>query len=174
MIDALLASPILSLLVPASWRTPLRCPYCAAAGMDCSIKWAFYERFACGASRIRVQRYFCRIARRTFSLLPDALLPYHNPATATILGWLTDIFVNGTGVATVARMSGAARGTVRGIRARFEKTVRKLRLPGHEGVLEPAAFLNQLAALGPDGVADLFAEWKELEPKLSIVGVYPR
>jgi len=173
MIHALLASPILSLLVPASWRAPLRCPYCAA-GMDCSIKWAFYERFAHGASRIRVQRYFCRIARRTFSLPPDALLPYHNPATATILGWLTEIFVNGTGVATVARMSGVARSTVRGIRAGFEKAAAVLRLPGHEGAIDAAAFLKHLTALGPDGVAALFATWKELEPKHSIVGVYPR
>lgn len=127
-----------------------------------------------GSARIKVPRYLCRLTRRTFSLLPDALLPYHHPTTATILGWLTEIFVKGSGVATVARMTGVARGTVRGIRTRFEKAAAVLRLPDHEGALGPAAFLEHLTAFGPDGVAALFATWKELEPKHSIVGVHPR
>jgi hypothetical protein len=37
-----------------------------------------------------VQRYRCRITRRTFSLLPDALLPYpyHYFTASRILTWL--------------------------------------------------------------------------------------
>jgi hypothetical protein len=124
--------------------------------------------------RIRVQRWECKIKNRTFSLLPDALLPYHHPTTATILGWLDNHFIHGHGTASTARTFSAASTTVRRVCSKFRDAVKILRLPGHHGALAPADFLRRLAGRGIAAVADLFATWKELEPKHSLVGVYPR
>jgi hypothetical protein len=78
------------------------------------------------------------------------------------------------GVNTLARRVSAARGTLRYLKAHFLLTLPKLRLPRHEGAFKAPAFLTTLAHTQPTVVADLFRGWKELEPKLSIVGVYVR
>jgi hypothetical protein len=172
--DLVCASISLSMLIRESFRAITRSPYGPEKTLVMIIKHGFYWRYGPMGERERVQRHKDKRTGRTFSLLPDALLPYHQPSTATILGWLMEIFLKGSGAATVARTTGAARSTVRRIRKKFEEAVKILRLPGHEGALAPAAFLEELGALGPDGVAALFATWKELEPKHSVVGVYPR
>ena len=63
---------------------------------------------------------------------------------------------------------------LRGLKARVALVLAKLRLPDHEGALSPADFLTRLLALGAERIAELFRAWKELEPKHSIVGFYPR
>jgi len=60
------------------------------------------------------------------------------------------------------------------LKSAFARVVTKLRLPEHEGALGPAAFLRRLLALGADRIAEIFRDWKEREPKESVVGVYER
>lgn len=124
--------------------------------------------------KIPVQRYRCHFTGRTFSLLPDGLLPYHYLRALRILRELCAIFVDGQGVSTRARWTGIARTTLRHLACGFLRAVRSLRLPGHPGALAPKAFLTRLVALGPCAVRRLFRAWKEIEPKHSIVGIYAR
>jgi hypothetical protein len=63
---------------------------------------------------------------------------------------------------------------MRRLKARAASILVRLRLPGHKGALRPAAFLARLIALGVEKITILFRKWKELEPKHSIVGFFPR
>lgn len=154
---------------------PSRCPYCPDRPERHWTKWWFYERYAEGkAERIKVRRYWCKFARRSFSLLPDGLLPYHHERTATILGHLWAVFVEEHPVSTHAREEGVSRTTVSRHVVAFVEAVAKLRLPEQEGALDPAAFLKRLFRFAADRIAEIFRAWKELEPKHSIVGFYSR
>lgn len=84
------------------------------------------------------------------------------------------MFVYEVAVNTLARHMGLGRGALRNLKARFLRALPKLRLPGCEGVLSPAAFLLALADMKPHAVAELFRNWKEHQPKFSIVGIYRR
>ena len=53
-------------------------------------------------------------------------------------------------------------------------TLPNLRLPGHAAALGPAPFLRALREMTLGALALLFAGWKELEPKHSVVGIYAR
>lgn len=154
---------------------PSRCPYCPERPEPHWIKWATYPRWAQGRrEQIDVPRYRCRFTGRTFSLLPDGLLPYHYPRSAVILRRLRSFFMDGIPLARWARIEGMARTTVRHLREKFEDVVGRLRLPSQEGALAPKAFLERLLGFGADGVAEIFRGWKELEPKHSVVGLYAR
>ena len=154
---------------------PSRCPYCPDRPEPHWIAWASYSRWAKGRrKRIDVPRYRCRFTLRTFSLLPDGLLPYHYYRTAVLLRTLRALFIEGIAVARWARLKHLARTTVRHLKEKFEQAVGRLRLPGQEGALEPRAFLARLLSFGPDSIARIFRDWKELEPKHSIVGLYAR
>ena len=154
------------------------CPYC---GADAPAHWTghgSYTRYAGDpeepSRRTDVARYKCGISGRTFSLLPDALLPYCGTRTGFVLQWLQALLVDGVGVNTLARRAGVTRGRLRYLRARFLRVLPKLRLPWHEGCLCAAGLLEALAQAGAAAVADLFRGWKQQEPKLSIVGIYQR
>ena len=123
---------------------------------------------------MRVPRHQCKIISRTFSILQDAILPYQQHTTAKILTWLDHKILAGHGAATTARVFSASRTTVRRVCAKYCAVVNVLRLPGHAGAFETGTFLRRLFALGVNVIADLFARWKELEPKLSLVGIHPR
>jgi len=142
------------------------------------IGWAHYKRYAADSKNptklVRVPRCRCKLTLRTFSLLPDSLLPYHGWRTTHILQMLYAMFVRGVAVNTLARLTGLGRGSLRSLNARFLHVLPKLRLPRHEGALSPAAFLLVLADMEPDAVAELFQSWKEREPKHSVVGIYLR
>ena len=159
-----------SLLAPL----PTRCPYCPATTCYHWIRNASYGRYGLDSERIRIPRWLCKITKRTFSLLPDALLPYHSTTTTRILQWLNHTFVNGHGMATTAKFFSAARTTVRRVCAKFYQAVKVLRLSGQAGVLPPAEFLRRLFSNSGSQVATLFVAWKEREPKHSLVGMYPR
>ncbi|SPE32798.1 hypothetical protein SBA6_210051 [Candidatus Sulfopaludibacter sp. SbA6] len=58
---------------------------------------------------MNVARYRCALVGRTFSLLPDSLLPYCGVRTGCLLGWLHALFVQGIADATLARQAGVAR-----------------------------------------------------------------
>lgn len=171
-------------LVASLWGTavgslapcePSRCPYCPDGSGRHWIKWSFYSRYAEGErERIDVQRYFCKFERRTFSLLPDGLLPYQHERAATILSHLKAIFVEDEAVSTRARDESVSRTTLSRHAGQFADAVVKLRLPGQEGALGPAEFLKRLFRFAVDRIAEIFRGWKELEPKHSIVGFYPR
>jgi hypothetical protein len=107
-------------------------------------------------------------------LPPDCLLPYCGIRTGAVLERLQALFIQKVALNALARRLCAARGTLRGLKARFRRVLPKLRLPSHEGALGPAAFLGILAQMPPSAVADLFCEWKEREPKHSILGVHLR
>ncbi len=154
-------------------RPPTRCPYHPNLPPHWN-KHGSYERYGVGSERIHVPRFECKIADRTFSLLPDALLPYQHLTTATILAWLADTLLAGRGAAATARTFSAARTTVRRVRTKFRETVKILRLPGQNGALAPADFLRRIAGLGVEATAGLFAAWKEFEPKHSLMGMHPR
>ena len=165
-------------LLLAACPPPERCPYCPE---DVPKHWkrnAHYERYAGDLNnpcrKTKVQRYFCKITRRSFSLPPDALLPYCGVRTGHILQWLYAILVEGMGLNTVARQVNVSRGVLRSLRARFLRAAPRLRLLGREGWLDARAFLSALAGAGALAVARLFRGWKEQEPKLSIVGIYCR
>lgn len=160
-----------------SARLPTSCPYCPGT-LGCHWTMAAtYPRYyghGRGSERIRVQRYKCKIKCRTFSLLPDGLFPYHHPTSADILNWLEHLLIHEHGETATAQFFSVARITIKRVGIKFGKAVKILRLPGHDGVLAPAAFLRRLATLGADSVINLFAKWKQLEPKHSLVGMYPR
>jgi hypothetical protein len=159
-------------------RRPSRCPYCPADALAHWILWGYYTRYAGdpddSSRREDIQRYRCAITRRTFSLLPDSLLPYCGVRTGELLSHLQALFVQGIATSSWARHAGVARGTLRGLKVRFLRTLPKLRLPGREGALKAPSFLTVLAASGPAAITELFRDWKELEPKLAVVGIYPR
>lgn len=156
-----------------SRRPPTRCPYHPNLPAHWT-KHGSYERYGVESERIKVPRFDCKIADRTFSLLPDALLPYQGRTTATLLGWLDHMVVQEHGTASAARFFSAPRTTLRRIRSKFKTAVKVLRLPGQHGVLAPRTFLQRIAGLGLDAIVHLFAEWKQREPKHSLVGMYPR
>jgi hypothetical protein len=116
----------------------------------------------------------CKPRRRTFSVLPDGLLPYHFPRTARILTRLDEMVVEERPTSACAKAWNVARSTLRRLKDAFLRTVPKLRLPEHEGALGPREFLLRLADRGVEGVASLFRGWKEHEPKLAVVGIYAR
>ncbi|MEW6753156.1 MAG: hypothetical protein AB1505_19580 [Candidatus Latescibacterota bacterium] len=157
---------------------PSRCPYCPPEAPPHWIRWGTYQRYAGDpqdrSRKIAIDRWCCKVTWRTFSLLPDALLPYCGLRTAWILAWLHALCVAGKALSPLARQVGVARSTLRGLQARFQHTVPQLRLPRHEAALPPAAFLHALAALPPSGVVGLFREWKEREPKHCLLGFYRR
>lgn len=165
-------------LEPDGGPLPSRCPYCPATAAPHWIRWGCYRRYAGDHQdpnrKIAIARWRCKVTVRTFSLLPDALLPYCSLRTAWILAWLHALCVAGVGLCTLARQVGVARGTLRVLHARFQRVRPRLRLPHHEAALPTVAFLQGLAALEPAALTTLFRQWKECEPKHSIVGIYRR
>ena len=105
---------------------------------------------------------------------PDALLPYQRLTTASILRLLDHVIIEGVGTMKASETFLVPRTTLRRLLAKFRETVKILRLPGRAGALNAPEFLPRLFALGVDGIADLFADWKQFESKLSLVGSYPR
>lgn len=124
-------------------------------------------------------RYQCKFTGRTFSLLPDELLPYCGLRTPVVLSSLQALFLGEDGtlpvaLSTLARTSFVPRGTLRRLRARYLRAAPRLRLSQQEGVLGGGAFLNVLLQRSAPTLFDLFRTWKEREPKHSIVGIYAR
>ena len=163
-----------------SWSCPEpdRCPYCP---VDAPRHWTHagrYWRYAGDpdepSRRTDVSRYKCKIVGRTFSIPPDALLPYCGIRTGAVLEMLRALLVQGIALNALARQAHAPRGTLRSLRARFLRVMPRLRLPWREGALGAADFLAALAAAGAAAVAHLFLGWKQREPKLSVLGVYAR
>lgn len=157
---------------------PARCPYCPAHTRRHWIGWGCYERYAGDpeqpARKVAVPRYRCKLVRRTFSVLPHALLPYRSLRTGVILAWLHALFVDGAPLSRLARQVGVARGTLRGLRAGFLRALPHLRLPPQRAVRPPVTFLEALAQLAPTTVVALFQGWKEREPKHCVVGLHWR
>lgn len=122
-----------------------------------------------------MQRYRCKIEkRRTFSLLPDCLLPYHGFRVGDILRWLYAMLVKRIGASTLALQVSRPRKTLADLKNKFLGVLNRLRLPGRAGALDPPEFVKSLARITGDAVAGLFRGWKEQEPKHSVVGIYPR
>ena len=171
-------------LVASLWRgvlrslempEPSRCPYCPDRPERHWTLWGFYQRWAQGrGEKIDVPRHQCRFVKRTFSVLPDGLLPYHYHRTAVILKTLGALFIDEIPLSQWASLEGLARTTVRHLSEEFQEVVQRLRLPDQEGALGPKAFLARLFQSGADRIAQIFRDWKEIEPKHSIVGLYAR
>jgi hypothetical protein len=171
----LFASVALATLRAIAWREPSCCPYCPDVSDPHWIRWGFYPRWGeTRKKRLQIQRYQCKITGGTFSLLPDSLLPYHYFTTAHILQWLHALIVEGVALSALALRKSVARSTLRHLKASFLDVVGKLRLPERPAALSPPAFLRALADMTTDALADLFAGWKEMDPKHSVVGFFPR
>ncbi len=157
---------------------PTRCPYCPRHTPPHWIRWGCYERWAWApgqaARKVRVPRYQCKIVQRTFSLLPDSLLPYRCVGAGVILTWLHALFVDGVPLSPLARQVGVARGTLRGLRVGFLRAVPHLRLPRQRAACPPRSFLEALAQLPAAAIVPLFQAWKETEPKHCVVGIHSR
>lgn len=157
---------------------PSRCPYCPADARPHWIGWGSYARYSGDPEdpngKVVVPRYRCKIKRRTFSLPPDGLLPYCGERAGSVLTCLHALCVLNVSLNTLARTVGVARGTLRHLKARFLRTVSILRLPGCEGALGAAAFLEAVAQKRDAVVVDLFRTWKECEPKHCVAGIYAR
>ena len=152
-----------------------RCPYCPDRTDKHWIKWGFYWRYVQGREeKIPVGRNQCRFVRRTFSLLPDGVLPYRYLRADAIVQGLEALFLREVPASTYARKRTLPRTTVRRMKATFATIVRHLRLAGQEGSLGPAAFLRRLFGLPVDRIAEIFRDWKEREPKHSLLGIYAR
>ena len=165
----------LSTFRAVAWREPSVCPYCPTTPGHHWIRWGFYARWGEGEKeRLPIQRYRCRITGRTFSLLPDSLLPYHYATTTHILQMLWALFVEGIPRSTLAREQSIPRGTLWHWKRAFLEALPNLRLPGRAAALAPACFLRALREMTTSALAILFAGWKELEPKHSVVGIYAR
>lgn len=125
-------------------------------------------------------RFRCNITRRTFSVLPDGLLPYCSLRTALVLSLLDALYLQGAALNTLARTRGVARGVLRSLKARFQRVVSVLRLPAQaglpecEGAFGAGAFLDALCRKERSSLTALFRSWKEQEPKHSVVGIYAR
>jgi len=172
---SLFASVALSTFRDVAWREPSVCPYCPTTPGGHWIRWGFYSRWGEGEKELLdIQRYRCKITRRTFSLLPDSLLPYHHATTTHILQGLHALFVQAVPRSTLAREGSIHRGTLLHWKNAFLEALPNLRLPGRPAALGPAEFLRGLRTMTLTALAKLFAGWKELEPKHSIVGLYVR
>lgn len=162
----------------ATCPNPIRCPYCPADSPLHWTHWGSYTRYAGDlddpCKRIDVPRYWCPIAKRSFSLLPEWLLPYCRSQTGFVIQWLRALLIEDVAANTLARNVGVTRGLLRCLKARCLRTLPKLRLPWHEGALDAERFLNMLMQAEAAAVVDLFRAWKEREPKFSIVGIYFR
>ncbi|GEM_PF-6197160 len=94
---------------------PSRCPYCPDRPQPNWIHWGSYERYVeRRRDRIDVDRHRCRFTRRTFSLLPDGLLPYHHLRSSTILRRLWQIVVDEAQTSPLARLLHARARGLRG------------------------------------------------------------
>ena len=163
--------------------SPSCCPYCAADAPRHWIRWGSYERYAGDPDDsnrgIAVPRYRCKFTGRTFSLLPDELLPYCSLRTCLVLSSLRALFLGEEGalpvaLSTLARRISVPRGTLRRLRARYLRAAPRLRLPSQEGALGKDALLRILLQIESQRLLDLFRSWKERAPKHSIVGIYAR
>ena len=158
--------------------SPSRCPYCPADAPAHWTGWGSYQRYAGSrkhpSQRVVVPRYWCKVVERTFSLPPDALLPHCGLRTVHVLLLLRAMFVRNVAVNLLAGRTSIARGTLRHLKSRFQRVVSVLRLPGREGALDAADFLEALAAMDPSALVERFRAWKEREPKHSIAGIYAR
>ena len=176
MKPALLASDALLQLVPCP--APSRCSYCPPDTPRHWIGWGHYERYAGdpqhSSQKVVVPRWQCKIVTRTFSLLPDALLPYCSIRTGLVLEWLDALYTDDTRLSSLSRGVHVARGTLRSLSARFRRALPHLRLPRRPAALTAATFLQGLAKLEPAAVVALFRAWKELEPKHALVGIHQR
>lgn len=171
LVASLSRGPLRSVEMPE----PSRCPYCPDRPEPHWIDWGCYSRWAQGRrEKIDVPRHQCQWVKRTFSVLPDGLLPYHYHRTAVILRTLGALFIEGIPLSRWARLRCLCRTTVRHLKDKLVETVGRLRLPGQEGALGPKPFLARLFRFGADRVAQIFRDWKELEPKHSVVGLYAR
>lgn len=157
---------------------PSRCPYCPVHTPPHWIGWGCYERYAGDPEqpvrKVVVPRYQCKIQQRTFSLLPDALLPYRSLRTSVILAWLYALFVEAVPLSRLAHQVHVARGTLRGLCAGLLRAVPHLRLPRQRAARPAAIFLEALAQLPPTTLVGLLQAWKEREPKHCLVGIHPR
>jgi transposase-like protein len=175
MIGALFATAEWMCLAALKPRDPSRCPYCPSRDEVHWTKDGSYRRWAPGRrEKIRVQCYYCPQAKRWFSLLPDGLLPHRYRTAAWTLRALDAMVVEEMPVSRLAELRNVARSTLRRIKAAFFRAVTLLRLPGREGRWGPSDFLKDLAQQGAQAVASLFTDWKELEPKHSVLGLYAR
>lgn len=176
MPPALFVTFLLQQLAPCP--APSRCPYCPVGTPPHWIRWGHYERYAGdpeqGTQKVAIPRYRCKIVVRTFSLLPDALLPYCSVRSGRVLAWLQALYVDATPLSRLAHRVEMARGTLRGLRVRFQRALPQLRLPGQPAAWPPARFLEALRALDASAIVVLFRVWKEREPKHSVVGLHPR
>lgn len=173
---ALFLSAFLRQLGPCP--APSRCPYCPAETPAHWIRWGYYERYAGDrehpSKKVAVRRFRCKIVARTFSLLPHALLPYCSIRTGLVLAWLHTLHVEGTPLSRLACQARVSRSTLRRLRLGFRRARAALRLPSRPAALTAAAFLAALATLAATTGVPLLQAWKELEPKLSVVGIHPR
>ena len=169
-------SDALRQLVPSP--APERCPYCPPETPRHWIGWGHYKRYAGdpehASQKVAVPRWRCKIVVRTFSLLPDALLPYCSVRASLVLEWLAALHVEDTPLCSLARGVHVARGTLRSLSARFRRALPHLRLPRCPAALAAGPFFQVLAKLEPAAVVALFRTWKELEPKHSLVGIHQR
>lgn len=162
--------------------SPSRCPYCTADAPRRWIRRGSYERYAGDLDdsnrRISVPRYRCKLTERTFSLLPDELLPYCGLRTPVVLSSLRALYLEHRSLNELARSLALPRATVRHLKARFLRTLPLLRLPPREGALGAEAFLEAVTSEAPGrpapSIAELLRTWKEREPKHSVVGIYAR
>ncbi|MBI2933277.1 MAG: hypothetical protein HYY16_16655 [Planctomycetes bacterium] len=87
---------------------------------------------------------------------------------------LRALFIDEIPLGRWARLRHLGRTTVRHLRAEFEEVVGRLRLSGQEGTLGPKPFLTRLFRFGVIRIARIFRDWKEMEPKHSVVGLFAR
>lgn len=121
-----------------------------------------------------VPRHLCRIAHRTFSLLHDSLLPYHGPTAGQILEWLHAMVVDRTPPSRLARLLDLPRKTLCDLKRKFLQAAPALRIPGTDQAPDAAELLKHLAGQTGEAIVHLFRDWKQKEPKHSIVGIYSR
>lgn len=102
-------------------------------------------------------------------------MPYHYFTTRHILTWLHALEGEGLAVNTLATREGIGRWILRHLKAAFRRVVGILRLPLQRAALGAGAFIKALARrCSGEAVVAVFRDWKEREPKHSVVGIYPR
>jgi transposase-like protein len=98
---------VLSEITRENFQSLVCCPHCG--NRHTYIKWGFYSRYLFNDELINIQRFRCDndlCPRKTFSILPHALLPITR-ASLCMLIYVLEKYEQGSNIADIVRLTGS-------------------------------------------------------------------